>query len=77
MNDSKYKTNSRHRDPENRIRFHPDSEAAEEILKDINRIRTDAGLPPLKITVRSCLKCEKSFKTLGNTNRLCVNCRPE
>jgi hypothetical protein len=40
-------------------------------MKDINKTRTQIGLPPLKLKIRQCLKCEKKFTSHGSHNRLC------
>ncbi len=44
-------------------------------LKQVNKERVACGLPPLLKTERTCLRCEKKFLAVGNTNRMCHRCR--
>jgi len=43
-------------------------------LDDINLIRAEAGLPPLKLKIRVCLKCGDKILTTPEC-RLCDTCR--
>lgn len=43
--------------------------------KDIDLARKIAGLPPLKTSKRSCLKCDITFDSDGPFNRICESCR--
>lgn len=45
-----------------------------ESKKEIDKIRKQLGLEPLKTTTRKCLRCEKSFKSYGYNNRMCMDC---
>jgi len=44
-------------------------------LKSINEFRKLAGYAPLNERKRKCLRCDKSFKSGGNHNRLCDACK--
>lgn len=44
------------------------------LLKDLNTLRREAGLPELVQKKRKCLKCGRSFASVGNWNRLCEGC---
>lgn len=44
------------------------------ILKDINIARSQVGLPKTGGSTKACLKCNRSFYSLGNWNRLCEGC---
>ena len=44
------------------------------LLRALNEFRKEAGLPDIIVKSRKCLKCEKSFISLGIWNRLCESC---
>jgi len=44
------------------------------LLKDLNILRKESGLPELIAKKRRCLKCNKFFVSLGNWNRICESC---
>lgn len=48
-----------------------------EQLADINDLRIRSGLPKIVPKRRKCLKCSKSFISMGNWNRICDNCNRE
>ena len=43
-------------------------------IKELNKLRLDAGLQPIKHLVRGCMRCCKEFISEGNWNRLCWTC---
>jgi len=47
------------------------------LLEEINEARRLCGLPELNIKRRSCLKCDRKFKSEGNHNRICKSCTDE
>tara|TARA_B100000959_G_C14988095_1_gene626506 strand:+ start:1453 stop:1671 length:219 start_codon:yes stop_codon:yes gene_type:complete len=46
----------------------------EKLLKDLNNLRKESGLPDIIVKKRKCLKCDKIFTSLGIGNRLCETC---
>lgn len=44
------------------------------LLKDLNALRVETGLPKIVAKRRKCLKCGKSFVSMGSWNRLCEIC---
>ena len=44
------------------------------ILKELNIARRQTGLPTFEGTYRTCLKCGRSFFSMGNWNRICEGC---
>ena len=44
------------------------------LLKDLNDLRKESGLPELAAKKRKCLKCNKNFTSMGNWNRICESC---
>ncbi len=44
------------------------------LLKDLNELRRESGLPEITAKRRKCLKCNKYFVSMGNWNRICENC---
>ena len=47
----------------------------EEGIRSLNAHRKYLGLPPIVETKRSCLSCDKEFKSLGPQIRMCRVCR--
>lgn len=43
--------------------------------EEINRLRLASGMSEIREISRSCLKCDKPFLSVGNSNRMCENCR--
>lgn len=43
-------------------------------FKKINKCRIEAGLPPMVIKNKTCLKCQNEFKSFAVANRLCDLC---
>ena len=47
-------------------------------LKEIQKARKDAGLAPLKMGFKNCLRCENEFYSEDLKNQhLCMYCREE
>jgi hypothetical protein len=46
----------------------------EELIK-INKKKHEAGLPAVKIVMRNCLCCRKSFAAIGRHERICKECK--
>jgi len=44
---------------------------------ELEIVREYVKLKPIKITLKSCLKCFQIFESEGNHNRLCDNCCKE
>lgn len=44
------------------------------IIHDLNMARKQTGLPSLEGGSRICLKCGRSFFSMGNWNRICESC---
>jgi len=45
------------------------------LTAEINKMRRQIDLEPIKPKQRDCLTCNKSFKSRGPANRMCENCR--
>lgn len=43
-------------------------------MKSLNNFRRESGLPDIVVKKRKCLKCDKTFSSMGNWNRLCDTC---
>ena len=46
----------------------------EELIK-INKKKKEAGLPEVKIVMRNCLCCQRSFAAIGKHERICKECK--
>jgi len=46
----------------------------EELIK-INKKKREAGLPEVKVMMRVCLCCQKSFAAIGRHERICKECK--
>jgi len=44
------------------------------LLKSLNNLRKELGLPYIVVKKRKCLKCDKIFTSQGTFNRLCETC---
>ena len=44
-------------------------------LIEINKMRKQLGLSPLKETKRKCLRCEQEFISSSYDNRMCDGCK--
>ena len=46
-------------------------------LDEVNQARLNAGMPPIKMETRNCLKCDAEFQSLiGSANFMCEICGP-
>lgn len=45
------------------------------VLAEINESRVEQGLKPIVIKLRSCLSCDKQFKSEGSRERICGKCK--
>lgn len=48
---------------------------SEYTVKEINKVRKEAGMPALSLKTRNCLRCKKSFLSVSGANRMCTDCR--
>lgn len=43
-------------------------------VKDMNKARKIAEIPPIVPKLRNCLRCEKEFESMNGGHRMCAQC---